>query len=96
MSTEKQDKDWEEVDFYVKGQAVLHLKKYLDEEVKEQIRAEMKDDPENWWIKYHYGWGMWVRNFLRLESEANLPDYLWPSGNIDDYYVKVVEEAVSR
>lgn len=62
------------------------------ETVKDDIRAKIAENPQTWWAPYHFGWGMAVRNLLRRkgfgEKELGV-------GNIDDYYVSLVEAALA-
>jgi len=55
-----------------------------------KIREEHKKDPDTWWAAYHHGWGTAIRNYLR--DKICLDDQL-PSGNWDDYYIRLVEKA---
>ena len=55
-----------------------------------KIREEYKKDPNTWWAAYHHGWGTAIRNHLR--DKVCLDDQL-PSGNWDDYYIRLVEKA---
>lgn len=57
-----------------------------------QILARMmQEQPNDWNIGLHFGWGMAMRNLLRSngygEQELGI-------GNLDDYYAALIEEAV--
>lgn len=58
----------------------------------EIVGEMMKRSPTEWWIGHHFGWGMSMRNLLRTngygEQELGV-------GNMDDYYVALIEQAVA-
>lgn len=87
------EKKWAELPDDVKTKAVTFLRSQFSEELKEDVRARIKADPIHWIGMEHFGWGMGVRNALRVEG--NIKDDLLPSGNWDDYYIKAVEAAVA-
>ena len=68
---------------------VDHIRQELPESTLQDIREQMADDPIHWCSPHHFGWGMSMRNLLR---DVVADDEL-PSGNWDDYYVKIIEEA---
>lgn len=57
------------------------------------IHYMMQENPETWWAESHFGWGMSIRNMFR---QTVCLDKDLPSGNWDDYYIGIVEEAVNR
>lgn len=59
-----------------------------------KLRAEIENDPDEWWIRYHNGWGRAVRNYLRISG--GIRDAKLPTGNWDDYYIDVIEEALRQ
>ena len=69
---------------------VAHIKHHLPETTIFDIQDQIKKDPIYWCSVHHFGWGMAMRNLLR---DVVKDDEL-PSGNWDDYYVKIIEEAV--
>lgn len=71
--------------------AINYLSENFSLEIKRQIYDLYSNDPDGWYIPYHFDWGMNVRNMLRGEGFKD--EYL-PTGNWDDYYVEVVEKAV--
>jgi len=71
--------------------AVNFLKSELSEEVKIQLREVYAADPEHWISRYHFGWGMGVRNSLR---DAGFKDDRLPGRNWDDYYFQLIEIAI--
>lgn len=73
-----------------KRQAVEFLRKELAPAAAE-IRAAIKADPENWVLPYHFGWGMATRNALR---KAGFGEEFFLIANLDDIYVRLVEEAM--
>jgi hypothetical protein len=56
-----------------------------------QIKNAYKANPSEWWVDYHFGWGMSVRNLLRKKGFGE--DY-FRVDNLDDIYVPLVEEAL--
>jgi hypothetical protein len=76
------------LDSDLKNSAVEYLKQNLQN--KNYIAAAIKHDPEEWWVTYHFFWGMGVRNLLR---EGGFTDDVM-GGNLDDFYVGLVEEAL--
>jgi hypothetical protein len=74
-----------------KDPAIAALREGLPEPTKIQIREAVKDDPWDWFLPYHFHWGMDVRNLLRQKGFGE--DY-WPVASLDNIYVLLVEEAV--
>lgn len=72
-------------------EAVSFLTHFIEPVIKDLIREATEKDPEGWWINYHFGWGMGIRNALRQsgfgERELN-------ASNMDNVYVELVERAV--
>lgn len=56
------------------------------------IRHIIAVEPLNWWVPYHFGWGMAVRNYLR---KGGIDEAALPTHNLDDYYVEAVERALA-
>jgi hypothetical protein len=57
--------------------------------VKGEIRKAYVADPKNWYIGYHFGWGMAVRNLLR---QKGFGEKYFHVHNLDDIYIALVEE----
>ena len=55
------------------------------------LREMAASNPVLWATPHHFIWGMWMRNRLR---GAGCQDSRYPTGNLDDYYVRAVEEAL--
>ncbi len=55
-----------------------------------EISAAIARSPNDWWVGYHFTWGMAVRNLLRRNgfSEADCGVQ-----NLDDIYVGLIQEA---
>ena len=53
-----------------------------------KLRRDILADP-GFWVKNHFGFGMTIRNMLRTKS--GIPEKSLPTGNWDDYYIRVVE-----
>ena len=56
-----------------------------------EIKNAYRDSPKEWWVGYHFGWGMAVRNLLR---EKGFGESYFKIHNLDDIYVPLVEEAL--
>jgi hypothetical protein len=74
----------------VKAPALEMLRTELAPVVKE-IRAAFTAAPKDWYVGYHFGWGMAVRNLLR---EKGFGEEYFKIHNLDDIYVALVEEAL--
>ena len=70
---------------------------HVDNGTLRQVYDEIKKHPVGFdWIienEAHHGWGTAVRNLLR---QHGLKDNMVGSGNLDDYYVEIVEGAVEK
>jgi hypothetical protein len=72
-----------------KDPVILMLRTELSP-ILDDIRFKISGNPEGWYVPYHFGWGMAVRNLLR---EKGYGEEYWPIWNIDDIYVQLVEDA---
>lgn len=70
--------------------AMLCLRKDLNP-VLSEIKNAYRMNPKEWWVGYHFGWGMAVRNLLR---EKGFGEEYFEIHNLDDIYVLLVEEAL--
>jgi len=75
----------------IKAPALAMLREELVP-VVDQIRAAYTAAPDDWYVGYHFSWGMAVRNLLRQKGFGE--DY-FNVHNLDDIYVALVEEALS-
>lgn len=88
-------------------QECLQMYKDMPSELKapalEMLRTELApvigditrayaSDPTGWYVSYHFGWGMNVRNLLR---EKGFGEEYFKVHNLDDIYIPLVEEALS-
>lgn len=73
--------------------AVAFLRGYFSEDVDTSmlIQNAICNDPKDWWVGYHFHWGMAVRNLLRKHGYGE--DQLKVT-TLDDHYVSIVEEAL--
>lgn len=55
------------------------------------IEAAFKRNPDGWYVKSHFHWGMAVRNLLR---DKKFGEKYFKVHNLDDIYVALVEEAL--
>jgi len=85
------EEKYKELNDGVKQRAIRVIREEIPTIVQDQIRMAILSDPDEWSVPYHFGWGMGVRNLLR---EKGILDNELPSGNWDDYYVAVVEDAL--
>lgn len=71
--------------------ALQILRDNLLDAVKAKVKEAYKKEPDDWWVSYHFSWGMGVRNLLRQKgaSEKELG-----IDNLDDYYIVLVEQAL--
>jgi hypothetical protein len=60
--------------------------------VFKEIRAAFTAAPKDWYVSYHFGWGMAVRNLLR---EKGFGEEYFKIHNLDDIYVALIEEALA-
>lgn len=73
-------------------QAVAALLEYFSPENIVVLRELIAQSPA-WWVPYHNGWGLEVRNYLRVQVglDAILPDGIgW-----EDIYMEIIEEVVN-
>ena len=81
----------------LRARAVEYLRGQIDSESFEQVRAAHAENPTDWYVAYHFGAGMGVRNLLRdIIKDEELPPVPYGDesySNWDDYYVEVLEEA---
>ena len=56
-----------------------------------EIKNAYRADPKGWYIPYHFGWGMAVRNLLRAKGFG---ENYFKIHNLDDIYASLVEEAL--
>lgn len=71
--------------------AVRYLCDMLSPQSKQLIRKLAVRDPQGWWVAHHFHWGMGVRNLLR---KGGFTEEYFRMGNLDDYYIGLVELAV--
>lgn len=74
----------------VKAPALAMLADELKTVVPE-IKKAYAADPDGWYVGYHFGWGMAVRNLLR---EKGFGEEYFKIHNLDDIYVALVVEAL--
>ena len=60
---------------------------------QQQIRDSIAANPESWSTPYHFWWGMSIRNVLR---DRGFGERDFAIRNLDNIYVKLVEEAVEH
>jgi hypothetical protein len=74
----------------IKAPALEMLRTELNSVIPE-IRAAHAAAPKDWYVQYHFHWGMAVRNLLR---EKGFGEEYFRIHNLDDIYVALVEEAL--
>lgn len=77
------------LDPQLRAAAVAMLKDKL-RLIRNQIVSAMAHDPDGWWTPYHHRWGTAIRNLLRDQGFTD--EKL--GGNLDDFYIGLVEEAM--
>lgn len=91
MSTDAQWVFYNELPASKKKPALDLLKEKITKEDQEKIRIEMAADSDNWYVPYHFRFGMDIRNILRSNGFG---EEYWPIWNLDDIYVWLLEDAV--
>ena len=81
-----------ELDKKLVDKAIRAVNKFIPKKDKELIIEAVNKNKYNWSSPYHFQWGMWCRNQFR---EHVCSDDELPTGNWDDYYVPLVELALS-
>jgi len=76
-----------------KKKAIKFLKKEISQELKIGLKLLIKKDPENWFTKYHFEWGMAIRNLLRRKGFG---EKYFGINNLDDIYVELIEDAIKE
>lgn len=69
--------------------AVAMFREKFSPATMQRIRNEHVKNPDNWIDRYHFTWGKAVRNLMRDEGFTDARF----GGNLDDYYVQLVELA---
>lgn len=93
MDANYYDQKYAEIPHDYKLGAVQFLRDRLPEVQKQLIRELFQKDGHDWIHNEafgHFYWGMGCRNQLR---NAGFKDEKLPDGNLDDYYVSLVEAA---
>ena len=72
-------------------QAAAMLRAEIPADEQQQIRASIAVNPEAWSTPYHFWWGMSIRNVLR---DRGFGERNFLIRNLDNIYVRLVEEAV--
>lgn len=81
----------------LRARAVSLLRRAIQDEDKPLIRESIKESPNEWMLEYHFNFGMWVHNQLRiLALDSELPVCYHETGyqGWDDYWSDIVEESV--
>lgn len=79
-----------ELDPEIIRQAVEVLRQEIPSDVMMEIHTQRKEHGPDWYLPYHFYWGMHVRNTLR---DHGLIDKYLPDNNWDDYTCGVIEVA---
>ena len=82
--------------------AVIFLKDWLTQKTGKEkdgdperplisvVTEMIKNNPDEWWLGHHFGWGISMRNLLR---EHGYGEQDLGIGNLDDYYIAWIEQA---
>jgi len=60
---------------------ILFLISKVPQDVLEDVRFNMRKDGGRWWVGHHLGFGMWVRNTLRMGGfcwKDIILECMWP------------------
>jgi hypothetical protein len=74
----------------LKYMAIGFLKASLEEDA-DDIRHTIDKEGRDWWLHYHFGYGMFVRNLLR---DNGFGEREFVIDTLDDYWAGLVEAAV--
>ena len=78
------------IDPIEKEKAVQYLIENISSETLEEVAKEMKEKGSHWWVLHHHGFGMDVRNLLRVGG------FDWGPIDLDDMWVELIEEVVKK
>jgi len=56
----------------------------------EVVTKMINENPTEWWLGHHFGWGMGMRNILRKNG---YDEQTLGVSNLDDYYIGLIEQA---
>jgi hypothetical protein len=76
-----------------KDPAIVLLSSKIRPNDRVKMRQLMSVDPNHWYLDQHFGGGMFVRNLLR---QHGFGEKYWPIWNLDDIYVFLLEDAISK
>ncbi len=76
-----------------KNPAIEMLRNEIPVDDQDKMRSLAKENPTSWCVPYHFEGGMAVRNLLRTNGFNE--DY-WPIWNLDDIYVFLLEDAITK
>lgn len=86
-----QEEVWTTIPEEDRNKCLSWIREFFDDKLKMEIRQAHEERGDDWWVGLHFSWGMWMRNQMRTngfgEKELGI-------GNLDDCYIKFVEEAV--
>jgi len=68
--------------------AIVFLNNWLSQQ--DWLNLYIKENPTKWYVMHHFSWGMAMRNLLR---ENGYGEQELGIGNLDDYYVALIEQA---
>lgn len=84
---------WRRLPRALQERAVWYLREWMPPDMLETIRTLANATPQ-WFVDYHFGMGMAVRNTLReVIPDLDLPPNERGETNWDDYYVPCLEMA---
>jgi len=85
-----QQKMYKTIPFDKRIEMETWLHSYL-KDVAPALRQKIHANREDWFLEYHFGWGMNLRNALR---RAGFNEKFLGVGNLDDVYVEAIEHAI--
>lgn len=88
---EHREARWAELTPEQRARAAAIVNAWIPTADRAVIGALIDKKPLHWIGMHHFGWGMALRNALRT---GGFKDAEVPSGNLDDYYIQIVEFAL--
>jgi len=76
-----------------KDPAIQLLSSKINDEDRAEMKLLMEKNPKSWYVDQHFDGGMVVRNLLR---HYGFGEQYWPIWNLDDIYVFLLEDAITK
>jgi hypothetical protein len=66
------------------------IRSHISDETMRDVKNAMDQNPKEWWIGHHHGFGMDIRNLFREGG------FDWGPIEMDDLWIGLVERAVRK